>query len=242
MSQTKGSADPPSPVYQKVKRYLKMGLAQGRWPPGSIMPSEAQLVEQFSVSRMTVNRALKELQSAGLVDRFQGVGTFASQLTRVSSQLTIRDLHEQIQSSGHVHHASVVLVRQEKATHGLAQQMGISLGAKVFHSVLIHHDNGIALQCEDRYVNPIWAPDYLSIDFTTITPTAYLLQVAPLWQAQYTIDASHPTTHEAKWLGIEPTAACLVVVRRTMSRGLPITLARLVHPGGLYQLEGHFSP
>ncbi len=242
MIQSKVSAQLPLPVYQKVKHYLKTGLSQGRWPPGSIMPSEAALVGQFSVSRMTVNRALKELQNEGLVDRVQGVGTFASQLTRVSSQLTIRDLHEQIQSSGHVHHASVVLVRPEKATPGLAQQMGILPGARVFHSVLIHHDNGVAMQCEDRYVNPVWAPDYLSIDFTAITPTAYLLKVAPLWQAQYTIEASHPTQQEAKWLGIESNAACLVVVRRTMSRGLPITLARLVHPGGLYQLEGHFSP
>jgi GntR family histidine utilization transcriptional repressor len=41
------------------------------------MPSETELVAEFGVSRMTVNRALRELQSEGLVDRSQGVGTFA---------------------------------------------------------------------------------------------------------------------------------------------------------------------
>jgi GntR family transcriptional regulator, histidine utilization repressor len=229
-------------VYQKVKDYLKVGLSQGQWLPGSLMPSESDLVARFGVSRMTVNRALRELQSEGLVDRVQGVGTFAAQLNRVSSQLTIRDLHEEIETRGHSHHAKVLLVREEKASARLAEQMGIALNAKVFHSVVIHHDNGLAMQCEDRYVNPAWAPDYLGVDFTTITPTAYLLKVAPLWQAQYTIQAGQPTKQEAKWLGIDPSTACLVVVRRTISRGLPITLARLVHPGSVYQLEGQFSP
>ncbi|HVK31550.1 MAG TPA: GntR family transcriptional regulator, partial [Burkholderiaceae bacterium] len=85
-----------SPPYVRVKQFLKDGLAQGRWAPGELMPSEAELVARFEVSRMTVNRALRELQSEGLVQRTQGVGTFAAPLHRVSSTLTIRDLHEEI--------------------------------------------------------------------------------------------------------------------------------------------------
>ena len=56
---------------------------------------------------MTANRALRELQHEGLVDRVQGVGTFAAQLHRVSSTLTLRDLHGEIAARGHRHHAEV---------------------------------------------------------------------------------------------------------------------------------------
>jgi GntR family histidine utilization transcriptional repressor len=66
--------------------------------------------------------------------------------------------------------------------------------------------------------------------------------VAPLWEAQYTIEASAPTEQEAKLLGIARTDPCLVIVRRTVSRGIPITIARLVHPGARYQLQGDFRP
>ena len=206
------------------------------------MPSEAELVAQFKVSRMTVNRALRELQAEGLVQRVQGLGTFAAPLHRVSSTLTIRDLHEEIVERGHEHRAEVHVARKEPATQGLAERLGMEVGQPVFHTVIVHHENNVPLQCEDRYVNPACAPGYLDVDFTKTTPTHYLLQVAPLWEAQYSIEASAASAHEAKLLGLTVNDPCLVIVRRTVSRGVPITLARLVHPGSRYQLTGQFSP
>ena len=73
-------------------------------------------------------------------------------------------------------------------------------------------------------------------------PGCRLLDVAPLWEAQVAIEAALPTAQEARLLGIERTEPCLIVVRRTVSRGLPVTLARLVHPGARYALEGRFRP
>jgi GntR family histidine utilization transcriptional repressor len=228
--------------YARVKEFLKAGLAAGRWRPGALMPSEAELVAHFGVSRMTVGRALRELQSEGLVERVQGVGTFAAQLHRISSTLTIRDLQEEIEARGHRHHAEVAVKRREPAPAALAASLGVAAGEPVFHTLIVHHDNGVPLQCEDRYVNPAAAPEYLGVDFGRTTPTRYLLEVAPLWEAQYTIEAGRATAQEARLLHIGRDEPCLVVVRRTVSRGVPITLARLVHPGSRYQLEGRFSP
>ena len=233
---------PAQAPYAKVKQFLKQGLSVGRWPPGSLMPSESELVAQFGVSRMTVTRALRELQAAGLVARVQGLGTYAAHLFRVSSTLTIRDLHEEITARGHHHHAQVHLARQEQATATLAAQLGLKPGAAVFHTLIVHFENKQALQCEDRYVNPACAPDYLKTDFTQITPTHYLLQVAPLWEAQYSIEAGAATAKEAKLLGIPVQEPCLIIVRRTVNRDVPITLARLVHPGSRYRVEGQFKP
>jgi GntR family transcriptional regulator, histidine utilization repressor len=231
-----------SPPYARVKRHLKQGLAQGRWAPGALMPSEAELVAQFSVSRMTVNRALRELQSEGLVERTQGVGTFAAPLHRVSSTLTIRDLHEEIEARGHRHHAVVHAQGAEKAGAALAQQLGVAPGSRVFRSLIVHHENGVPLQCEDRYVNPACAPAYLAQDFSRTTPTRYLFEVTALWRAQYSIEAARPTAQEAALLGIGPVEPCLIVTRRTFTSDAAITLARLVHPGSRYLLEGSFEP
>ena len=56
-----------------------------------------------------------------------------------------------------------------------ANGLGLAEGAPVFHTLIVHYENGVALQCEDRYVNPACAPDYLQQDFTQVTPTHYLL-------------------------------------------------------------------
>ena len=228
--------------YARVKQHLKDALSAGHFPPGALMPSEAELVAQFGVSRMTINRALRELQGEGLVDRVQSVGTFAAQLHKVSSTLTIRDLHEEIESRGHRHSARVLLHRQEKATAAVAQRLGLAAGDAVFHTRVVHAEDGVALQLEDRYVNPAWAPRWLTVDFSRITPTHYLLEVAPLWEAQYAIEAAAATADEARHLGLAKGDPCLVVVRRTVSRGVPITIARLTHPGNRYLIEGHFKP
>jgi GntR family transcriptional regulator, histidine utilization repressor len=228
--------------YQRVKQHLKDGLAQGRWRPGALMPSEAELVAQFGVSRMTAGRALRELQAEGLVERVQGVGSFAAQLHRVSSTLTIHSLQEEIEARGHRHHAVVHLQREEVATAALALQLGLAKGAPVFHTLIVHHDNGVPLQCEDRYVNPAAAPGYLQADFTRTTPTRQLFETTALWRAQYSIEAAPPTAQEAQLLDVPAGTPCLVVVRRTFSRTAPITLARLVHPGSRYSLQGEFTP
>ena len=238
------SAAPHAP-YVRVKHHLKDGLAAGRWRPGALMPSEAELVAAFGVSRMTVNRALRELQSEGLVSRTQGVGTFAAPLHRVSSTLTVRDLHEEIESRGHRHRAIVHVLRAERASPALAQELGLRAargGARVFHSLIVHHENDVPLQCEDRYVNPACCPGYLEADFTTTTPTQLLFETTALWRAQYAIEASVPTAEEARLLGIGTRDPCLVVTRRTFTRDAPITLARLVHPGARYLLQGEFQP
>ena len=228
--------------YARVKSHLKQGLEQGDWAPGEQMPSEAQLVAQFGVSRMTVTRALRELQSEGLVERVQGAGTFAAQVEPLASTLTIRDLRQEISDRGHLYAARIHFVREEAADARACRALGLALGAPVFHSLVAHLDNGVPLQCEDRYVNPACVPGYLGVDFERTTATDYLLQVAPMSQASYSIRAALPSALEARLLAIDRFEPCLIIDRRTSNLGIAITSARLVHPGLRYRLDGEFRP
>ena len=99
------------PVYEQVKAWIRQHIASGAWKPGDPVPSEAALMERFAISRMTANRALRELSTEGLVTRVQGSGTRVAQLHRISSQLVIRDIHEEVAERGHVHGTRVLTVR-----------------------------------------------------------------------------------------------------------------------------------
>ncbi len=229
------------PAYEQVKAWIRGHIASGHWRPGDPVPSEAALMDKFGVSRMTANRALRELAAEGLVDRVQGSGTTVAPLHRISSRLTIRDIHEEVLERGHAHTARVLLADREKANAELARAFGLRTGAAVFHTVLIHMENGVPIQYEDRYVNPAAAPDYLSTDFTQTSPTLHLLRHAPLTEASYSIEACLPTGEEAKELGIKRTEPCLVMRRRTVSGANVASVARLVYPGSRYSFAGQFQ-
>lgn len=235
------SLTPRQPAYEQVKTFVKTQITQGVWRPGDAVPSEAALQLQFGVSRMTVNRAVKELAVEGLVTRVQGSGTVVAQLHRISSTLAFRDIREEVLARGHVHSTQVLLVESLRAEAALAATLKLALGAEVFHSVLLHCEDGVPIQFEDRHVNPASAPDYLGVDFSTITPTHYLLQHAPLTEARYSIEACLPRPQEAKSLGLKRGEPCLVLTRSTVS-GLHVTsLARQVYPGQRYSFHGQFE-
>ena len=86
----------PGPLYRKVKKIIKDRIVSGQWPPEDRIPSENQLVSTLGVSRMTVNRALRELTAEGYLTRVQGVGTFVSPRKPVAAMLEIRPLKKKI--------------------------------------------------------------------------------------------------------------------------------------------------
>ena len=60
------------PKHRQVYAALHREIQAGRWKPGDRLPSEAELVVRFGASRITVGRAVRELQLAGLVERRAG--------------------------------------------------------------------------------------------------------------------------------------------------------------------------
>lgn len=68
------------PKYQKIVYELQKSIASGEHKEGERLPSEADLVESYSTSRLTVQRALKELQHLGLIERRAGSGTFVRRM------------------------------------------------------------------------------------------------------------------------------------------------------------------
>ena len=227
-----------TPAYEQIKSAIRMQIRKGLKKSGDLVASEAQLMREHSVSRMTANRAIRELAAEGLVTRVQGSGTRVAELHRISSRLAIRDIHEEIIERGHLPASQLLLAATEKADSVLARILGLRSSAKVFHTIMIHLENGVPIQYEDRYVNPAAAPHYLSNDFVSMTPTHYLLVHAPLTDANYTIEACLPSAPEARALRIKRTEPCLSLKRRTISGRNVASVARLIYPGSRYSFDG----
>lgn len=81
---------PIEPKHRLISRELLAEIAAGKYAPLGRLPSEAQLVERFGVSRPTVGRALRDLQDQGLIDRRVGSGSFAR--SPATQEVTARQL------------------------------------------------------------------------------------------------------------------------------------------------------
>ena len=239
MSMTK----PPARTlpYAAVKASLKQRIAQGGWQPGARLPSERELVQQFSCARMTVHRALRELEAEGLIERRQGSGSFVAELHPISNLLRVRDIADEIAERGHVHSTRVCGLSQDAADAPLAAAMRLAVGTPVFRAQLVHLENGVPVQFEDRHVNPALAPDLLAHDFTRVTPSFVLFEHAPLTEAEQVVEATLATPALARLLEVAVGSALLMVSRRTVSQGSVASVARLYHPGARYRLVGSFS-
>lgn len=62
-------------LYKRISRELAQDITRGKYPPGSLFPTEMELCESWQVSRHTVREALRELTEQGLIDRRKGIGT-----------------------------------------------------------------------------------------------------------------------------------------------------------------------
>ncbi|MBY5691611.1 histidine utilization repressor [Rhizobium leguminosarum] len=226
-----------TPLYAGVKQVILDRIHSGEWPPKYRVPSENELVVELGVSKMTANRALRELANEGELVRIQGVGSFVAERKGYSALFEVRNIAEEIAERGHVHEASVVVLAQETASPEIADALELPIGAAVFHSLIVHSENGVPVQIEDRFVHPEAAPEYLAQDFTTLTPNAYLTAAAPLSGSEHVVEAAMPQAWECKLLTIMKTEPCLTIRRRTWSAKQVVSTARLVYPGHRYRLE-----
>ena len=238
---TLSQGDSTAPAYQQVKDHILERVLKGDWPEGARVPSENELTRTLGFSRMTVNRALRELTAEGWLTRTQGAGTFVAESRPQSAVLEIRNIADEIRERGHEHSSEIYQLGAVAAPSVEAGLLGLEEGAKIFHSLILHYDNGLPVQLEDRFVNPAAAPDYLRQDFRRITPYEYLMKAAPLSEAEHVIQAIQPDPETARLLSVNPKAPCLLLKRRTWSGDKSVTFARLVHPGDRFQLWGRFS-
>jgi len=228
-----------APKFSVIKKFICDNIESGSWPQHSKVPSENELAEQFSVSRMTARRALQELTEQGLLVRSQGAGTFVATFKSQSSLLEIKNIADEIQARGHQHRAQQLSLEVVDVNDQIAILLGVNTNETIYFSQVLHFENDEAIQLEQRYVNGSLVPSYLAQDFNQITPHEFLSSEAPLTEATHEIEAIQAKADICQLLNIEHSQPCLQVKRRTWSNQGVVSAAILTSPGNKYRLGSH---
>jgi GntR family histidine utilization transcriptional repressor len=228
-------------LYEQIKQHLLDGITAGRWAEGAKIPSEHDLMATFNASRMTVHRAVRELSADGLLNRLQGAGSFVRRQAPRSALLEIHDIAEDIRARGHAHGSHILQLTAIRADAALATELDLRRGARVFHSQIVHTEDGIPVQLEERYISPHFAPDYLAQDFSAQTTSRYLQTIAQPTEVEHVVHAVTADAHVQTLLEIGPAEPCLAVLRRTWTASGPATRSLLTHPGSRYSLGSRYA-
>lgn len=233
--------DTALPLYRQIKEEIAARIGSGRWAPGRRLPSENELVEMLGVSRMTINRALRELAGDGLLVRVHGVGTFVAERRRHASLVQLRDIADEIREAGRRHRLKVILLEEVVAPATVVERMVLARSVSVYHLKAVHYQDDEPIQYEDRYVNPAMAPHFVEADFSRMTATGYLVDLIKPDEMEHIVQAVLPDAAVARALGVARGEPCLKLSRRTWKGERVVTSVELTYPGNRYALGERYA-
>jgi GntR family histidine utilization transcriptional repressor len=229
-------------LYQRIRNDLETKIMSGAWPPGHRVPFEHELMETYACSRMTVNKVLSALATAGLVVRRRRAGSFVSRPRVQSAILQIPDLKAEVEKRGERYLYRLLELRKRTVSAHDRARLGVGGRNTVLALRCRHEAEGQPFAVEDRLINLQAVPDALNQDFSITPPNTWLVGHVPWTEAEHRITACNADQAVAADLAIDEGAACLVIERRTWRNGEPITAVRIIHPGHLYDLIARFTP
>ncbi|MFD1150982.1 GntR family transcriptional regulator [Saccharothrix hoggarensis] len=211
-------------------------MAEHELPPGSPIPSERDLAEQYGVSRITVRAAVGQLVTEGLLTRAKGRGTFTAR-RRMDVQLYLESFTDDMRRRGLVPATEVVACAEQPAPPEAAAALDLLPHEQAYRLVRLRRADGVPLAVERGWYNPRVVPDLDRHDLTTslysLIADRYGVQ---LDHATQTVWAEGADPETAKLLGVRTGSPLLVFRRVTGSRGRPVEDMTSWYRGDLYQV------
>jgi len=146
-------APPPDvPMHAVVRADLHEAIRRGHFKPGDQVPTEPQLMERFGVSRTTVRRGLRDLETMGLIVRHPGRGSFVSPPGVETRLDRLTGFVEDMEALGLTATASVELVERVPAPERVADALRCAVGEPVVHIERVRLANGTPISFDDSYL------------------------------------------------------------------------------------------
>src|ERR1700722_13766718 len=135
-------ADDSSPKYAQVVAEIRRRIERGTYPPGSLLPSEHQLVAEFGVSRPTIVRSLASLRQDGWIDTQQGKGSFVRGRPALADAERTRPAHGVLDLAEAELAGELVQAGVKLAPPHVTALLGLPAGARAFVRQRLLSDDG----------------------------------------------------------------------------------------------------
>lgn len=217
--------------YERLRSEFLRRINDLTWAPGTSVPHEEKLAEEFQVARGTVRRALSSLVDAGLIERRKRAGTRVVDRKSSRSTLTIPVIRHEIESQGSQYRYQLlnsdILKSDEHDVFG---------NVPVRHLLCLHLKDGAPYQLEDRYLNLTAIPDATEADFSKENPNEWLIARVPYSSVRTTLKADLASALDQTHLCLGASEPVFVIERQTQLKTDILTHVRLSHPASRFQI------
>jgi GntR family transcriptional regulator len=207
-----------APIYFLIQQHILEQIQQGILQPGQQLPTEAELAQQYQVSRITAKRALDELVRQGRAYRQQGRGTFVAQ-TRIREISGFGSFSADMQARGLKPASRVLAFAEIEPEEGIRQRLKLAAGEHVLLLKRLRLADDEPVAVESAYLACRSCPDLIHEDFSNQSLYEILavkFQIVPTW-ADAEIEARLPAEEEAILLNMPVEMPVLVAHRITFS-------------------------
>ena len=201
------------------------------WPPGAMIPTEEELATEFGVARATVNRALRELAVAGVLERRRKAGTRVAALPVRKATLDIPVIRQEVEARGQRHSFRLLSQAEAVPPVPVASRLGLGPEQRMIYLETLHLADGQPFVFETRWLNPSVLPAPLP-DFGAVSANEWLVTQVSYALGDIAFSAAGATPREAAVLGVAEGAALFITERTTWTAEAPITAVRLAHAPG----------
>jgi GntR family transcriptional regulator len=219
-----------------------LALVDGELAPHDKLPTERGLAEEFSVSRLTVRRALDRLERDGRVYRIQGSGTFVKE-PRVTKSVELTSFSEDMRARGMVPGSQVLTSERGPAGDANGWALGLSPQDPVWHLRRLRTADGLPMCLENLVIPAHLIPAGFEIDASKSLYAELGTRVTfRPDHAKQTIRATVLDEEAAELLGVAPFSAALEVERTVLDpRGVAIELTQSLYRADRYSYELQIS-
>jgi GntR family transcriptional regulator len=160
------SRDGPLPLYYQLKTVLLREIEAGHWAPDAQLPTENELAGRFSVSKITVRQALRELAAEGFIRREQGRGTFVERRRLQQGPRELTSFTDEMRSHGLVPSSRVLDQETTGAPPAVASVLGILQDAPVFRLRRLRLANREPMGVQTAYIPLDLVPGITALPFS----------------------------------------------------------------------------
>ncbi len=218
--------------WQSVQEEVLRRIHEREWKPGDLIPGEAALAEEFGCARATVNRALRELAGAGLLDRRRKAGTRVALNPVRKATLDIPVTRLEIERRGAAYGYALIETATKEPPVSARAALGPEAAPELLHVRCVHLADGKPYAYEDRWIDPASAPGVRDVDLARVSANEWLVRNAPFTRGDVAFSAESADASDAEALGVPQGAALLVLRRTTWAGDRPITSVRLAYAPG----------